>query len=530
MFTGTNQKTLTRISIRIDTALGLAAVFLFAVAFGYVFVDTSQNNWPVHQVFAAGVEAAADDTTNSVTLSWTASGDDGTTGQATRYDIRYSNQLITESSWSSATVIASPPTPKAAGQTESLQVSGLSPDTTYYFALKTYDEVNNASALSNIASKRTAAASLLTCFESWQCSNWSACTNNQETRTCTDANACGTTVNRPVLSFDCSTSTTPPAEPAPTPRYPVASGTSFFAFSTKTRGGFPISSGNVADNEQWEIVVGTGSGLAPQVRIFDRSGNVLSQFFAYDSRLRNGVNVATCDVNGDGKDEIITGQGKGGWPIVKIFSSTGQVINNGFMVFDGKFTGGTNISCGDIDGNGTQEIIVAAGQGGGSQVMVYDASGRASANFFAYAKTFRGGIRVTTADIDSDGRDEIVTGPEVGAPHIQIFKIKTNSIVRLSPGFYAFGTTYRGGVSVAGVDVNGDGNKEIVVGVGNNAQPLIKIYNAQEKLLTQFYGFQTTFMGGANVAGGDVDNDGTDELLVTPRSGGGPQVRVIEVN
>lgn len=529
MINHANQATLTRLSVRIDTLLGLAAVSLFAAAMGYVFIDSSTQNWPVHQVLAADVVATANDSTDTVTLTWTAPGDDGTTGQATRYDIRYSNQSITESNWSSATVVANPPTPKSAGLSESFVVSGLQPDTTYYFALKTYDEVNNASALSNITSKRTDVASLLTCYESWQCGNWSVCANNSQTRTCTDANSCGTVTNRPALSFSCTATSTPPAEPAPVPRYPVASGTSFFAYSTKTRGGFPISSGNVAGNEAEEIVVGTGSGLAPHVRIFDRSGNVLSQFFAFDSRLRYGVNVATCDVNGDGNDEIIASQGKGGWPLVKIFSSNGQTINNGFLVFDGKFTGGVNVACGDIDGNGTREIITAAGQGGGSQVMVYNATGKVSANFFAYAKTFRGGIRVTTADIDNDGRDEIITGPEVGAPHIQIFKIKINAIARLSPGFYAFGSSYRGGVSVAGVDVNGDGNKEIVVGVGTNAQPLVKIYSAQEKLLTQFYAFSTTFLGGVNVAGGDVDNDGTDELLVTPRSGGGPQVRVIEV-
>ncbi len=523
------QQTITRISVRIDTLLGLAAVFVFAFGLGYVFVDKSNNNWPVHKVLAADVFATANDSTDTVTLTWTAPGDDGNTGQATRYDIRYANQLITEANWSSATVVANPPTPKTAGQSETFVVSGLQPDTTYYFALKTYDEVNNPSALSNIATKRTAAASLLTCYESWQCSGWSTCSNNRQTRTCTDANACGTTVNRPLLTYDCSTGTTPPADPTVTLRYPIASGTSFYAFATTTRGGFPVSSGNVADSDDAEIVVGTGPGLAPQVRIFNRTGKAVSQFFAYDTRLRNGVNVATCDVNGDGYKEIITSQGRGGWPLVKIFTSRGQVINNGFRVLDGKFTGGVNISCGDIDGNGASDIVIAAGQGGGSQVMVYTSAGRAMVNFFAYAKSFRGGIRVTTADIDSDGRDEIIAGPEVGAPHIQIFKVRANSIARLSPGFYSFNKTYRGGVSVAGVDINGDGNKEIVVGVGSQAQPLVKIYDLKEKLLTQFYAFPVTFTGGVNVAGGDVDNDGTDELVVTPRSAGGPQVRIIEV-
>jgi PGF-pre-PGF domain-containing protein len=43
----------------------------------------------------------------------------------------------------------------------------------------------------------------ITCTEGWSCTDWSVCSNNQQTRTCTDANACGTTVNKPVESQGC---------------------------------------------------------------------------------------------------------------------------------------------------------------------------------------------------------------------------------------------------------------------------------------------------------------------------------------
>lgn len=521
------QKTTTRI----DTALGLALVMFFGVAFGFVFVDVAQNHWPVHHVLAADVQSAANDSTNSVTLTWTAPGDDGATGQATRYDIRYSTQTITDGTWGSATVVANPPTPKVAGQQESFQVTGLQPDTTYYFALKTYDEAGNPSPLSNIASRRTAVGSLLSCYESWHCTDWSACTNGTQTRSCSDANSCGTTNNRPALTYSCTPgSTTAPEEPTtPVLQYPEAVGGSFFAYGTNLRGGFPSASGNLDGSGTDEVVTGTDTGMAPQVRVFDQNGNAIHQFFAYDSHLRFGVNVATCDVNADGQDEIVTAQGKGGWPLVKIFKADGTVVNNGFYVLDGKFKGGVFLSCGDIDGNGVQEVVVAAARGGGAQILVYDQTGRAWANFFAYDKSFRGGVRVTTADMDDDGKDEIITGPDLGAPHIQIFKIKTNAIARLSPGFFAFSRQYRGGVSVAGVDIDGDDKKELVVGVGDNAQPLVKIYNIREQLITQFYAFATAFLGGVNVSGGDTNGDGSEELIVTPRSGGGPQVRVIPV-
>jgi PGF-pre-PGF domain-containing protein len=43
------------------------------------------------------------------------------------------------------------------------------------------------------------------CVESWSCTDWSACANNQQTRTCTDSNSCGTTVNKPAESQACET-------------------------------------------------------------------------------------------------------------------------------------------------------------------------------------------------------------------------------------------------------------------------------------------------------------------------------------
>ena len=42
-----------------------------------------------------------------------------------------------------------------------------------------------------------------TCTENWSCIGWSDCVNGKQTRTCTDANSCGTTVNKPAESQSC---------------------------------------------------------------------------------------------------------------------------------------------------------------------------------------------------------------------------------------------------------------------------------------------------------------------------------------
>ncbi|MBL0740468.1 fibronectin type III domain-containing protein [Chryseolinea lacunae] len=94
----------------------------------------------------------------SVQLAWTATGDDGNTGSASSYDVRYSTSAITAGNFASATQATGEPAPLFAGNAQSFFVSGLSPSTTYYFALKAIDEANNTSAISNVVSKATSAA------------------------------------------------------------------------------------------------------------------------------------------------------------------------------------------------------------------------------------------------------------------------------------------------------------------------------------------------------------------------------------
>jgi Leucine-rich repeat (LRR) protein len=82
-------------------------------------------------------------TDSTVLLVWTATGDDGDEGTATSYDMRYWCAWITPTNWDSATQVVGEPLPKAAGAKESLLVTGLKKDSTYYFVLEVCDEADN---------------------------------------------------------------------------------------------------------------------------------------------------------------------------------------------------------------------------------------------------------------------------------------------------------------------------------------------------------------------------------------------------
>jgi subtilisin family serine protease len=95
---------------------------------------------------------------NEVTLSWTASGDDGNVGRADVYDARGSVNPITDANFDSAEVKADVPPPAVAGSHETRVFGGLHPNTHYYFALKVQDDVGNKSSLSNLTEASTTSA------------------------------------------------------------------------------------------------------------------------------------------------------------------------------------------------------------------------------------------------------------------------------------------------------------------------------------------------------------------------------------
>lgn len=93
----------------------------------------------------------------AATLSWTAPADLPNNIAANRYNLRYSNEEITEENFSSATQI-NIKSPGEPGTSENVSISGLSPNTTYYLAIKSSDFFGQISTLSNVVQFTTLGA------------------------------------------------------------------------------------------------------------------------------------------------------------------------------------------------------------------------------------------------------------------------------------------------------------------------------------------------------------------------------------
>lgn len=276
------------------------------------------------------------------------------------------------------------------------------------------------------------------------------------------------------------------------------------------------------------VIAAGDSGGPPVVRLLDpASGAVQSQFLAYDAAFTGGVRVAVGDVNADGTPDLITGTGTGGGPAIKVYSGTNGSVLASFYAFDPAFTGGVTVAAGDVDGDGRAEVIVGAGVGGGPQVVVFDGtSGAQKASGFAYDPSFRGGVFVGAGDTDADGKAEIVAGTGIGGgPDVRTFRVTGGGLQQLT-GFFAYAPDFTGGVPVAVGDTDGDGRADIVTGTGPGGGPQVAVFTADGRQLTSFFAYDGAFRGGVNVGAAELTGDAVAEVLTGAGPGGGAQVNI----
>ncbi|QGJ70240.1 Hypothetical protein PBC10988_19350 [Planctomycetales bacterium 10988] len=232
------------------------------------------------------------------------------------------------------------------------------------------------------------------------------------------------------------------------------------------------------------------------------------------------------------KPLIVTGSDSGSG-VVRVFDETGTEQYN-FFPFTEAFTGSVRVATGDINGDGVLDIVTAAGPGGGPRVSVYDSETgllitEGLSDFYAYDPTFIGGVFVAVGDVNDDGFDDIITGADAGGgPHVKVFSGEDGTVIT---EFYAYDPSFLGGVRLAAGDVDGDMMADIITGPGTGGGPHVRVFSGTtgeqlEGAATDFYAYDAAFTGGIFVASGDINDDGFDDIITGAGASGGPHVKV----
>lgn len=200
----------------------------------------------------------------------------------------------------------------------------------------------------------------------------------------------------------------------------------------------------------------------------------------------------------------------------RIINFEGKILNT-FWISSLDQSSGVDIVCGDIDGDDKDEIVVSS-KSGLSKIKIYSQDGKVKyKEFLVYDKSYSGGVNIALGDVNIDGMDEIIVSPKVGNNPVKVYNYEGKY---LNISFYPFTSQYHGSVNLAVGDVTGDGYSEIITSTGEGIRSEIKVFNNEGDLLPiQYAPFISEYLGGADISSGDIEGDGTDEI-VTCQSGG----------
>jgi len=223
--------------------------------------------------------------------------------------------------------------------------------------------------------------------------------------------------------------------------------------------------------------------------------------------------------------------GDNGFVTISRVDNAGNIIGTKQVTPFAGYKGEIRVATADFNGDGVADVAVGAGPGGGPRVSILDGfTGRVLDNFFAFESSFTGGVYVGAGDMNGDGVPELIVGAgELGGPRVQVYDFATG--IRIFDQF-AYESSSRTGVRVSAGDFNGDGRADIIIGAGTGGGPRVRVLSGVgaiagvQTVLADFFAFDSNERNGVNISAADYDSDGKADLIAGTGNGSRPRVIV----
>lgn len=242
------------------------------------------------------------------------------------------------------------------------------------------------------------------------------------------------------------------------------------------------------------------------LRFFDISGNrARNGFFAYEEGLPGGAKIFHGDLDGDGQEEKIVAAG----PRLRIFNSRGDIWYNDFPL-GGNYSGELRIAVGKLVGSSQDSLVVSGSMGG--KVLLYTYYGAiVKDDVYPLGKKYKAGFSVAIGNVDGGQEGEIILGTGKGR-QAQVI-IYDNGFNKVKKQFFVESKDFKGGITVAAGNISGGADK-IIVGLNNNKKELIRVFDFIGKKVSEFS--VTSAFGSMQIDVGalDVNFDGKDEIVL----------------
>jgi hypothetical protein len=288
--------------------------------------------------------------------------------------------------------------------------------------------------------------------------------------------------------------------------------------------GVNVSAADVGGSSQEEVLTIPAAEVNPRLRVYSQNGKLLASKLMTSGGKRVAAKLVTGDVNGDRKADAVVATNSGINPRVVVFEYVqGQLTQRAsFTPYLGRHPANIQVAVGDVDGDGVADIVTIPGAGVSPQVRVFSGTGKPKASFYAYGTSMKQGVQILLEDVDRDGTKEIITVPNPGGA--------AQVIVRTLHGrklavFHALPRTSRIGVSIAVADVDGDGKAEIITVPKQGTAPRVSVYSWQGRLKRSFRPFPTAVRGSISLSTVDHDGNGTYSILTSIQQGGRSNLR-----